>query len=336
MDNALQTEGPASAPIDSGMIFSLLFDGKGGGRALTWQQFMESWNRPGIVWLNCDWRGETMEHWVRVESGASEAQADYLLADETRPGLILGGGSIMLIIRAINRTPGQEPHDLVSVRIWLDDDHILTFRSRKTGILSGIRDELAAGQGPSLAGDFVVTFLENTVFEIHGYVLGLAESLADFEEIAQPGDMAATKAHLNQAKMIATRLRKHLIPQQQVIESLGSARIPWITNEDRDQIRNVLERSKRLIDDLDIILERVRGVETDHERRDAEILNRRMYVLAVLTAVFLPLNLVASFLGMNVGGVPGQENAYGFAITVVSLIVIGTGAVWLLRRCRLF
>jgi len=48
--------------------------------------------------------------------------------------------------------------------------------------------------------------------------------------------------------------------------------------------------------------------------------NRRMYVLSVVAAVFLPLTFVTGLLGMNVGGLPGTQNPYAFIQMVTAMI----------------
>ncbi|MGF1453082.1 MAG: CorA family divalent cation transporter [Opitutales bacterium] len=40
--------------LSGGMVFSVFFDGGGGGRDLSWAEFTEQWPQPGLVWLNCD------------------------------------------------------------------------------------------------------------------------------------------------------------------------------------------------------------------------------------------------------------------------------------------
>lgn len=63
-----------------------------------------------------------------------------------------------------------------------------------------------------------------------------------------------------------------------------------------------------------------------------ERLNQRMYVLAIVSAVFMPLGFVAGVFGMNVK-VPHQENPWGFI--AVSLVMLGLAIgvlMWMKRR----
>jgi Mg2+ and Co2+ transporter CorA len=50
----------------------------------------------------------------------------------------------------------------------------------------------------------------------------------------------------------------------------------------------------------------------------------------------LVILVITGLLGVNVGGIPGQNNEMGFWIVTLTLLGLGAGAVWLLRRRKLF
>jgi zinc transporter len=56
--------------------------------------------------------------------------------------------------------------------------------------------------------------------------------------------------------------------------------------------------------------------------RMSDALNKRMYVLSLIAAIFLPLGFLTGLLGINVGGIPGADNPMAFTIFVVFLIII--------------
>jgi zinc transporter len=43
-------------------------------------------------------------------------------------------------------------------------------------------------------------------------------------------------------------------------------------------------------------------------------MNKNLYMLSVIAAVFLPLGFLTGLLGLNVGGVPGVDNPAAFWI----------------------
>jgi Mg2+ and Co2+ transporter CorA len=59
---------------------------------------------------------------------------------------------------------------------------------------------------------------------------------------------------------------------------------------------------------------------------------RRLRILTVISAVTLPLGLIAGLLGMNVGGVPGIAAPNGFAIVVGLMVAIVAVELWYFRH----
>ena len=61
-------------------------------------------------------------------------------------------------------------------------------------------------------------------------------------------------------------------------------------------------------------------------------MNKTMYILSIVAGIFLPLGLLTGLLGINVGGIPGTENPWAFAIFCVLLLIIAGGQIWLFKR----
>lgn len=68
---------------------------------------------------------------------------------------------------------------------------------------------------------------------------------------------------------------------------------------------------------------RVNDLYHDYQMLGSDRVERRLRLLTIVSAITLPLGLVAGLLGMNVGGVPGIENPIGFWIVVALMAVIG-------------
>ena len=54
--------------------------------------------------------------------------------------------------------------------------------------------------------------------------------------------------------------------------------------------------------------------------RTNERMNRLIYALTIISAIFLPLNLVVGFFGMNTGGLPFAQSGYG-TLQAVTLMI---------------
>lgn len=63
-------------------------------------------------------------------------------------------------------------------------------------------------------------------------------------------------------------------------------------------------------------------------------MNQRMYILSMVSVVFIPLGFITGLLGINVAGIPGAESHYGFIIVCAMLLLIMIGYILVMRKIR--
>ena len=85
------------------------------------------------------------------------------------------------------------------------------------------------------------------------------------------------------------------------------------------------DRLAQYIETLDSIRERAAVSQEELVNQISEESNSRMYVLSIVSAIFLPLGFATGLLGINVGGIPGAENHYAFAIFIGILVALAGG-----------
>ncbi len=98
---------------------------------------------------------------------------------------------------------------------------------------------------------------------------------------------------------------------------------------DRELLR---VRSRDVLEHIERVLTHVRRLESSvesavqmHFSQQSNQTNNIMRVLTTLTAIFLPLNLVTGFFGMNFDWLPGIHSAIGFWVTLGLMATIGLG-----------
>ena len=90
-----------------------------------------------------------------------------------------------------------------------------------------------------------------------------------------------------------------------------------------------------LIDDLDSFQERARTLQDELKAREAENTNKRLAVLAIVSALLLPPTFFTGVFGMNMYGMPFQQNANGFWIACALMVASVAGMLVMLKRIRL-
>lgn len=61
-----------------------------------------------------------------------------------------------------------------------------------------------------------------------------------------------------------------------------------------------------------------------------------MYALTLVATLFLPLGFLTGLLGINVGGIPGAQNQYGFLVSSMGIILIAIGMILFLKFKKWF
>jgi Mg2+ and Co2+ transporter CorA len=77
---------------------------------------------------------------------------------------------------------------------------------------------------------------------------------------------------------------------------------------------------------------RVNDLYNDYQVAGNDRVERRLRLLTIVSAITLPLGLIAGLLGMNVGGLPGTSLPAGFIIVVVLMAVIVFAEYWYFKR----
>ncbi|MGK0154394.1 MAG: zinc transporter, partial [Neolewinella sp.] len=260
---------------------------------------------------------------------------DTLLAVETRPRLLRAEGAVLVILRGVNLNPGADPDDMVSLRIWLHEHRVITLRSRRLFSIEEVRKQLFAGQGPRSPGAMLAAISGSLLGLQAAIVNALEEDVDDIESrlLEDPG--YSLRLRISEFRRKAIGLRRYIAPQREVLTRFFYEEIDWLEDRQRGRMREAGEQQTRLVEELDAARERASVVHEELNGRLSEQMNRNMYVLAVVTGVFLPLGLLTGLLGINVGGMPGVESPYAFWIVCAILAVVAAAMVVVFRRTRL-
>jgi zinc transporter len=328
--------GPDAAPDPDGLVAAFLLDGAGGGRAVDFEGVRRWRPGDGLLWVHMDLTVPATARWMEKEGGLDPLVAEALLQVETRPrGVALRDG-LLIVLRGVNLNPGADPEDMVSMRMWLTPERIVTTRRRRLLSVDDTRQAIAEGRGPVTPGDFLVTMADR-MMERAAHVVGDVDEAVDrLEE-----EVLATESHRLRSALAGVRreaigLRRYLAPQREALTRLCAEPHPLLTDMDRLRLREVADAVTRNVEDLDAARERAAVVHEELASRLAEQMNQRMYVLSVVAALFLPLGFVTGLLGINVGGIPGVDNPRAFLDVTAMLAVLGAGVLAVFKWRRWF
>jgi zinc transporter len=325
------TAAPASYE-PSGLQHAFVFDGKGGGKTLDWAG-VEAWKpADGVLWVNLDYSTADVERWLDSGSRLDPITREALRDIDPRPRVQARGDDLLVILRGINTNAGANPEDMISVRAYVEPRRVITLRRRASRSIKSIAQDLERGTGPRDAADFVAMFAERIVEHIVTGVDTLGDAVAACEDQVLVGTRGDLRGTLADVRRRAIALRRFLAPQREALAKLTAAKLPWFDDDHRARAAETLDRMTRTLEELDAARDRAAVTQEELASRLAEVTNARLYVLSLLSAVFLPLGFVCSLLGVNVGGVPLQHSEWAFW-ALCGLFAIGVACtLWLFKR----
>jgi len=317
---------------NDGLVFSYILIGKGDGTPVDWAQISQWRSEQGVLWLHLDYTDSTVRKWLSEESGIDPVLCEALLAEETRPRIVSSDNTLLLILRGVNCNPGADPEDMVALRMWFDEHRIISMRHRKVMAIDDIHQNIEAGKGPSSPADFLVMTANRLVDRMGDIVSEVDDAVDELEETILTAESSELRPKLANIRRQSISLRRYIAPQRDVLARLQNERISWLDDMDKVHIREVAERTARFIDDIDSARDRAAITQEELNNRLSEQMNKTMYVLSIVAAIFLPLGLLTGLLGINVGGIPGTESKIAFIVVTLLLIGIAFVEFWVFKR----
>lgn len=305
---------PTTSTSESGLASALLLDGKGGARRLDWAG-VDAWTpADGPLWLHLDYSAPDAASWLQQKSGIDPVILEALLDTDPRPRTLpQPDDQLLLIVRGINHNLSSDPEDMISIRVWIEPNRILTLRHRSSRSLESLANDTVKGKGPRNVGEVTSQLVDRIVDHVVTRVDRLHDQIATSEDQIlsekRGGDL---RAYLADHRRRAIGLRRFLGPQRDALSKLTAIQVPWLTDRHRAEITETTDRMMRAIEELDAARERAAVTQEELSSKMGELTNQRLYILSIITAVFLPLGFVCSLLGVNVGGVPLQTKEWAF------------------------
>jgi zinc transporter len=285
----------------------------------------------GYRWYHFDLTDPDLPAWLATQVPAIPAAA--LMAPETRPRCDSYADGLMLNLRGVNLNEDGPADQMVAVRMWVTAQMVVTVRVRRVFAINAMRKDAETGHAPPTPMDFVAAVADRLMVRVQDTVFDLCDRVDRMEDSVQD-DTAPLPPDLAEERRMAIRLRRYLGPQRDALVALVGTNSPLMTQPLRDRLREQANLAKLTVEELDGLNSRMMTVQDHYSARTAQLQAHNGYLLSIVAAVFLPLGFITGLFGVNVGGMPGVESEWAFAILCLAMIALMVGVIWVLRRMR--
>lgn len=308
-----------------GFVYCAVLDGNGAAEEIE-KDYDRAWKEnTGTVWFHLDFSDEQAKEWLSAQSGLTELTIEMLISEDTRPRVTAADGGMVICLRAVNCNPGYDADDMVSLRLWIKENRILSMRRRRVEAINDIRSSLTDSQGPINSASFLVTLCETITQRIADVVGEIDEGVDGLEDEILERERATLRGRILGYRRMIIGLRKYIVPQRETLTRLQSERASWLSEMDRLKLRESTERVTRCLDDMDAARDRASMAQEELNGRLSEQMNQTIFMMSIVATIFLPLGLLTGLLGINVGGIPGTQSPWAFVVVCGMLVVIAIG-----------
>lgn len=286
-----------------------------------------------LNWRHLDFSDPEAGRWIRQESGIEPLAVEALLAEDSRPRAVQTDNGLLIILRGVNMNAGSEIEDMISVRIWLDEDRVISTSRRPLRSLSDISSAIASDKGPATPGAFLAQLVSNLGDYISDALEEIEQNLETTEDNLDDFSRGVRNSPFSLLRRQIARIRRYIAPQREAIDLLSRLPGDEFDDANRAMLREQANRLTLILENLDLARERAMVAHEEFLAVLAHEQNARMLLLSIIAAIFLPLAFLTGLMGMNVAGLPGTENSWSFWILVIAMTVIG-GLILVLFRAR--
>jgi len=294
-----------TSDLEQSLVFGLALDGS--GSELEPEAVLE--RRP--IWCHFD-GSQSGSTAALAAMGLESRVVERLMADETRPMMTVLDSGLLLTLRGINLNADRDPVDMVSLRLWMDNNVIVTVRLQILASVQQVRRDLLSESSASRPQRVLTKILVALADRVSAYLETLTIATDALEETLLEAVQSPDLAEVAELRRRIASVRRFVSPQRDALHELARRKLPWLSADEIDRVSIEADRFARYVEDLDLVRERVMVVQEGINQRLQEDQNKRLNALGLLAGLFLPATFLTGVFGMNVGGLPGVESPSGF------------------------
>ncbi len=209
---------------------------------------------------------------------------------------------LYLVFHPIDFDPETDDLRLHELDIFLGKNYLVTYHFEPIQVVEILRRNLERDDCRRMsrgADHLLYDLLDLGVTEFMPAVEHLDDAIDEAQDEVFRRPTPATLQKIFRVKRSALRLHRVLIPQREVLNRLARDPYSQIDDADRVYFRDVYDHLVRLHDISETLRDLISGAMDTYLSAVSHRSNEIMKVLTIFTVMFLPLNFIVGFFGMN-------------------------------------
>lgn len=264
------------------------------------------------VWLHFNLADARAQKWIAACPRIPAAARARLLDDDRHILLQPAGAGLAGVLADVHYDFDSDPERLEVLRVYVDETLIVTGRLHPLKIVDHLRREVLAGNVVPTPVRVLIHHIGELASLIGTVATAQGDMVDEIEDRLLKERFHREGAELGRVRRLVARLRRYISAERQALAHFAQRPPPWCGEVDAERLRFAVEQIEGVAQDLESIQERARLLQEEIAGRLGEATNRNLYVLSIVTVIFMPITLITGIFGMNVGGLPWLAHPVGF------------------------
>ena len=323
----------ADAQSSMGIVWAYRFDADGVPSLIARETVPAVDPAEGFVWIHLDLVHSRAKAWVAEQPWLPAGAEEMFISPESHQRLDHSADLVWGVSHDLVRDIASDS-DRVGPLYWIVGERLL---------LTGRRDALqsiriaadALNRGEAVEGPVALfeQIIEYIIDDVTKAVVRLLEETDDVEDHVLADRFDEAPARVGSVRRMAVRLHRQLgglhLLFRRFAETNSGRKAP---EEVKAAAARLLQRIDGLHHDVQSVQDRARLLQDEMTARTATQTNRQLYVLSILTALFMPATFITGLFGINVKGLPWMEHDLGAFFVALTCVTAALLTLILLRR----
>jgi len=291
----------------------------------------------GLRWLNIERPGPVDRAWLEEHFEFHPLDYEDVLSRNQRPKIDEYEDYLFIVLhfpvydKAVGRLNAAE------LDIFIGPDFIITLPNSPVPPVEYLfercrsSEEVCEAMLSKGSGYLLYKIVDDSFDYCFPMLRKIGNKLERLEQDIFEGRSEEVVRDISNSKQEIINFRKVIRPQRPVLRDLERNKQRYMAEDIDIYFDDIVDASERIWDMLENYKEVVEALEDTNESVLSHRVNEVLRVLTAASVVILPLTLIASIWGMNVG-VPGEATTTAFWVVIASMVALLAGMLTYFRR----
>ncbi len=271
---------------------------------------------------------------VLEELGLPPLLVEDMCEDRHLPKVEQMEGTLSLTVHGLDVRTLEEELSTTELDCAMRTDLLVTYHTGGLASVQAVGDRLDRGAISFARPMLLLHRLLDVMNDVFlPFVDHLDRRLDVIEEDILSEPTERTRIDLYALQRDVIQLRRIVVPQAEVIRRLGRERPSGWEPSDESLVRDLYDHLNRMVALSDSYHQLLASAMDSYRSSLDDRLNDMLATLTIVSAVLLPVSVIAGLLGMNFSNIPGASSGNGFWITIgASGVLVVAMLLWFARQ----